>query len=248
MKKQPIESKTSSIVIVPTFNETENIRDLITQILQQPISVEVLVVDDKSPDGTAEVVNEMRTQDKRIHLVIREKREGLGKAYISGFKYALQQPVDNIITMDGDFSHDPTYLPDIVQSLDHYEVVIGSRYTPEGGTRNWGWKRRFQSRWANRYARMMLSLSVHDCTAGFRGYRRNVLETIEYMNVFSNGYSFLVETLYLCSKRGFNIHEIPIIFVERRAGSSKISKEEIYKGAWHVLKLALTLPFRIQSS
>lgn len=224
-------------IIVPTYNEAENIVDLVGQLLALPLDAHVVVVDDNSPDGTGRMAEELRAQHERAHVIHRPGKLGLGTAYIAGFKYALDQGAERIVTMDADFSHDPGYVPDLVALANNHQVTIGSRYVPGGGVRNWDLRRRFLSWGANRFARTVLSLQAHDCTAGFRCYRREVLLSIDLDRVFSNGYSFLLEMIYKCQRRGYTVGEIPIIFVNRQRGASKISRQEIYKAMYTVLRL-----------
>ena len=227
-------------VIIPTYNEKENITELIQQILALEINAQVIIVDDNSPDGTGQIADALARENPRVSVVHRPGKLGLGTAYIAGFKKGLAEGADRLITMDADFSHDPSYIPDLVGLANHYHITIGSRYIPQGGVQNWGWRRRFLSWGANAFARTSLGLKAHDCTAGFRCYHREVLLNIDLDKIFSNGYSFLVEMIFKCQRKGFSVGEIPIIFVNRTRGQSKISQNEIYKAMYTVLRLAFS--------
>jgi dolichol-phosphate mannosyltransferase len=230
--------ESSTYVVVPTYNEADNINDLITQLLQLPVHINVLVVDDNSPDGTGDIVeNWMTRAPGRVFCLHRPGKLGLGTAYIAGYKRGLEMGAENIITMDADFSHHPRYIPDMLALGRHKHVVIGSRYVPGGGSENCTWKRIWLSKGANLFARTMLGLQARDTTAGFRLYRREVLESIPLDDIFSSGYSFLMEMLFLCQRRGWQIGEVPIIFEDRRAGTTKISRNEIFKAQYTVLRL-----------
>jgi len=231
-----------SLVILPTFNEAENVVPLIRAVLEQDPSIEVLVVDDASPDGTAERVVEAQAGSRRIHLLRRPGKLGLGSAYLAGFRHGLDAGYQRIFTMDCDFSHNPRYLPAMLAALDGHDMVIGSRYVPGGGIENWPGHRLLLSRFANLYARMILRLPVRDLTAGFRGYRREVLENVDPFGVRASGYSFLQEMAWRVARCGYSITEIPIVFEQRKAGKSKIDSSEIYRAAWFVLKTALRPP------
>lgn len=226
-------------VIIPTYNEKDNITALVEKILALDDNIRVIIVDDNSPDGTGRIAEEIRENTPRIDVIHRSGKLGLGTAYIAGFKKALAEGADRIITMDADFSHDPAYIPDLIALADQFDVTIGSRYVPGGGTRNWGWKRRFISWGANTFARIMLGLHANDCTAGFRCYRREVLLDIDLERFISDGYSFLIEMLFKCQQRGHSVGEVPIVFVNRALGYSKISQREIYKAMYTVMRLAL---------
>ena len=225
-------------VIVPTYNEKENIIDLTGQILSlEGLNAHVVVVDDNSPDGTGQIADSLAEQHERVHVIHREGKLGLGTAYIAGFKYGLAQGADRLVTMDADFSHDPSYIPGLVALADYFHITIGSRYIPQGGVRNWELRRRFLSWGANAFARTTLGLKAKDCTAGFRCYHREVLLNIDLDHIFSNGYSFLVEMLFRCQRLGYTVGEIPIIFANRERGESKISQNEIYRAMYTVARL-----------
>jgi len=226
-------------IVVPTYNESENIVRLVTEILALPIGAHVVVVDDNSPDGTGPLVDAIAAREPRVHVVHRPAKLGLGTAHIAGIRFAATLGLDPIGTMDADFSHHPRYIPDLLAGLEHSDVMIGSRYVPGGGTLDFGLRRRLLSRGANAFARTMLGLQAADCTAGFRVYRREVLDSIDLDAVFSNGYSFLIEILYLVQSAGWKVGESPIIFEDRREGTSKISRREIAKAVYTVLRLCL---------
>jgi dolichol-phosphate mannosyltransferase len=230
------------LVITPTYNEADNVLSLAADVLSQDPSIDVLVVDDNSPDGTGDLVASAQKDEPRLHLLRRPGKLGLGTAYLAGFKYGLEHGFDNIFTMDCDFSHNPKYLGEMLRALKQHDMVIGSRYVPGGGVENWPLHRRLLSAFANFYARTLLRLEVRDCTAGYRGYRREVLETVDPFQIRSSGYSFLEEMAWRVTHCGFRIAEIPIIFEQRKAGSSKIESSEIYLAAWYVLSTALRPP------
>jgi glycosyltransferase involved in cell wall biosynthesis len=226
-------------VIVPTYNEKENIEPLIERLLDLPDEVQVIVVDDNSPDGTGDIADRMAEQNPgRVDVVHREGKLGLGTAYIAGFKRAIQQQSDLIVTMDADFSHPPENIPAMEDKIrDGYDLVIGSRYVPGGKAVECTLPRKMLSWGANAFARILLGLSAHDTTAGFRCYRKEVLESIDLDQIFSNGYSFLVEMLYKVQRQGWQVGEVPIVFHNRRQGVSKISRNEIMKAMYTVLRL-----------
>lgn len=224
-------------VIIPTYNERENIALLIDSIVGLGLDSEIYVVDDNSPDGTGELVSAIAVEHPQVHLIRRPAKLGLGTAHIAGIKGALATGNQGIVTMDADFSHDPCYIPDLLAGLTRFDVVIGSRYVPGGGTRYCTLPRQALSRGANLIARTVLSLHAGDATAGFRAYRRAVLESIPLDDIVSNGYSFLIEMLYRCQCRGWSIGEVPIVFENRRRGASKISRTEILKAMQTVFRL-----------
>ena len=224
-------------VIIPTYNESDNIPSLVNQILALPIDAHVIVVDDNSPDGTGALVDSIAAKEPRVHAVHRPSKMGLGTAHIAGMRRAFSLNLDPIVTMDADFSHHPRYIPNLIAGLINYDVMIGSRYVPGGGTLGFSLKRQLLSHGANLFARTMLSLKATDCTAGFRAYRRAVLESIDLDHIFSNGYSFLIELIFLCQSHGWRTGEAPIVYEDRRAGTSKISRAEIYKATYTVLRL-----------
>lgn len=229
-----------SLVIVPTYNEAENIGRLIKEITHAVEGIRVMVVDDSSPDGTSDIVREIAENNPRVLLETRPGKLGLGTAYIHGFKKALAIPdVDCIFGMDADFSHSPRYLPDFLEALDMYDLVVGSRYLDGISVVNWPIRRLFISFFANNYARVITGLPLRDCTSGFCCYKREVLEAINLDAVRARGYSFLVEMKYRAHKNGFKIGEVPIIFFERRSGQTKMSKFDILEAIVTVWRLRL---------
>jgi len=227
-----------SAVVIPTYNERENIALLIDAIVSLSLDIRVIVVDDNSPDGTGDLLDEKAVTMPALHVIHRPGKMGLGTAHIAGFKSALGMDVECILTMDADFSHHPRYIPDLLAAAQNADIVIGSRYVPGGGTVNCGPNRTLLSRMANLSARTVLGLRATDCTAGFRCYRREVLEHAPLDAIFSNGYSFLIEMLYKCQRLGYRVAEVPIVFENRQRGSSKISKSEIMRAAYTVFRLA----------
>jgi dolichol-phosphate mannosyltransferase len=228
---------TGPAIVIPTYNESENIVRLATEILALPVGAHVVVVDDNSPDGTGALVDELAAREPRVHAVHRPAKLGLGTAHIAGIRRAAELGLDPIGTMDADFSHHPRYIPALLDGLGRHDMMIGSRYVPGGGTRDFKLHRRMLSRGANGFARTMLGLTASDCTAGFRVYRRSVLDSIDLDEIFSNGYSFLIEMLFLVQSRGWTVGESPILFEDRREGISKISRKEIAKAVYTVVRL-----------
>ena len=229
-----------TIVIIPTYNEAENIGPLIDNLFMLDVPLDVLVVDDNSPDDTGVVVDQCAQKDDRIQVIHRPKKMGLGTAYTAGFELALQLGYDRIVTMDADFSHNPRYIPLLIGLTEDHDLGIGSRYVPGGGVRLWGIHRRALSRGANLLARIVLGLKTNDCTAGFRCYRAEVLRAVQPQSIRADGYSYLVEILWRVQGAGFDVAETPIVFTDRRQGASKISRGEIFKAALTVLRLALS--------
>jgi dolichol-phosphate mannosyltransferase len=225
-----------TIIIIPTYNEIENLRPLLEATFSYVPEIDILIVDDNSPDGTGELADQIHEQDPRVHVLHRSGKLGLGTAYIAGFKYAIAHEYDAAFEMDADFSHDPRYLPDFLKAIENADLVIGSRYVPGGKTPNWTILRRIISGGGNIFARFMLGIPVHDCTAGFRCYRRNVLENIDLDSIHSQGYAFQVELAYRVMHKGFKIVETPIIFMDRRVGKSKMSSTIFVEGFTYVLK------------
>jgi len=229
-----------SLVLAPTYNEKENITQLIRRI-QKFDNVHMLVIDDNSPDGTGGAVEELRKNDPslRLNIIHRPKKSGLGTAYIEGFSWALKNDYDIIFTMDADFSHNPDYLPDFLEKLRTNDFVIGSRYVPGGGITGWPVARKLLSAAGNLYARTITGLPVKDCTSGFIGFRRKVIESINLNRIHSEGYGFLIEMKFRAIKNGWTFTEIPIIFTDRTAGKSKISKKIIFEAFLLAWKLKL---------
>jgi dolichol-phosphate mannosyltransferase len=224
-------------IIVPTYNECENINLLVEGILGLGLGSQIIIVDDNSPDGTGQLADGLAAQHPEIQVIHRPGKLGLGTAHIAGMKAAMTGGARHIVTMDADFSHHPRYIPGLLAALEQFDVVIGSRYAPGGGTLYCTVLRKALSRGANLFARTMLSLHAGDATAGFRGYRRAVLESIALDEIVSDGYSFLIEMLYRCQRKGWRVGEVPIVFENRQRGASKISKAEILKAMQTVIRL-----------
>jgi len=232
-----------AIVILPSYNEAENVLLLSSDVLSRDDALEVVVVDDNSPDGTADLVSGAMADEPRLHLIKRAGKLGLGSAYQAGFEYALANGYDLIFTMDCDFSHHPKHLPQFLESMAQgNDMVVGSRYVAGGGIQNWPLRRMLLSRFANFYTRLLLRVPVHDCTAGYRCYTREVLLVVDPAAIRSSGYAFLEDMVMRVHRAGFKIHEVPIIFEDRTRGASKINHSEIYLAAWHVLKTAFYAP------
>jgi dolichol-phosphate mannosyltransferase len=226
------------LVIVPTYNERENITRLIDTVLAQDARLEVMVVDDGSPDGTGEIVDARVAVDPRVHVIHRARKLGLGTAYVAGFKWALDRDYEFIFEMDADFSHDPEHLPQFLASAEQADLVLGSRYRDKRVTVvNWPVGRLLLSYFANVYARWVTGLQVFDATGGFKCWRRKVLEAIDLSDVKSNGYAFQIEMSFRAWKKGFRIVEIPIVFVDRTEGQSKMSKKIVREAVWMVWRL-----------
>ncbi len=229
-----------SLIIVPTYNERENIGKLVHQIFQLNIkNLDVLVVDDNSPDATAEVVRELQKTFPRLHLMEREGKMGLGTAYIAGFRWALERDYQYIFEMDADLSHDPAEIPNFLNAIQDADLVIGSRYITGVNVINWPLMRLFISVMASKYTRIITGMPIKDCTSGYKCFRRKVLEEIPLEKVNSNGYVFQIEMNFKAWKRGFKIKEIPIIFYDRTVGKSKMSRKIIYEAAFKVWELKI---------
>ncbi len=223
-----------ALVVVPTYNERVNLALIVPLILQQDARIEVLVVDDNSPDGTGQVADEMAAANRRIHVLHRPSKAGLGKAYIAGFRWALECGYDFIFEMDADFSHDPKFLPEFLQAIETADLVIGSRYRAGVNVINWPISRLLLSLGANEYARRVTGLPLTDSTGGFKCFRRRVLEAIDFEKVKSNGYSFQIEMSFRAWKQGFRLVEIPIVFTDRVEGQSKMDKRIVREAIWMV--------------
>jgi dolichol-phosphate mannosyltransferase len=222
-------------VILPTYNEAENLEGIVNAVLEWlPDSARVLVVDDNSPDGTGEIADQLAAANDSISVLHRKRKEGLGPAYLAGFHVALDSGAERIIEMDADFSHDPAYLPKLIGAADHFDLVIGSRYVPGGGVTDWGPMRRFISRGGSAYARIALGLPIRDLTGGFKCFRREVLEAINLDTIEARGYAFQVETTYRAITAGFHVVEIPIVFRDRADGTSKMSRSIVAEAMWRV--------------
>lgn len=234
--------KTGTIVVVPTYNEADNIEKFVEAVLKQPVRVDLLIVDDNSPDGTGRLADTLAASPVvagRVHVLHRTAKEGLGRAYLAGFAWAMEHGYESVVEMDADFSHDPLYLQSILEAAGEADVVIGSRYLNGISVINWPLHRILLSWAANRYVQTVTRLQVNDCTSGFRLYHRRVLEALDLGSVRSNGYSFQVEMTFRAQLAGFHIAEVPIIFTERRAGESKLSKGVIWESFVMPLKLRL---------
>ncbi len=227
------------MVVIPTYNERDNISRLIPEILSQASGIQILVVDDNSPDGTGREVDALAAEDPRIHVLHRSGKLGLGTAYREGFRYALEQGADYVVEMDADFSHDPTVLPRLFSRMKDLDVVIGSRYLNGVSVVNWPIRRLMLSYCASVYTRIITGLELHDCTSGFKCFRRKVLEAIDLDSVRSDGYSFQIEMNFRCRELGFRLGEEPIIFIDRHAGTSKMSKRIVREAIVMVWKLKI---------
>jgi len=229
-----------TLIIIPTYNERENIGALLDAIFDLKIKgLEVLVIDDNSPDGTAELVGTYSSLNNGVHLMERSKKAGLGTAYVSGFKYALAHDYNYVMEMDADFSHDPKEIPNFLTAIEDSDLVIGSRYIHGVNVINWPLRRLVLSLGASKYTRIVTGMPLRDCTAGFKCFRRQVLESINLDAIHSDGYSFQIEMHFKTWKKGFRIREIPIIFVDRAVGSSKMSKKIVREAVWVVWKLKM---------
>jgi len=212
-----------TLIVIPTFNERDNLANIIDAIVQEVPFVHILVVDDNSPDGTGDLADELAAGDDRIHVLHRKGKLGLGTAYVAGFRWALERDYERIFEMDADFSHPPRYLPEMLSRSLEYDVVIGSRYVKGGGTEDWGLLRQFISRGGGLYARTILGVNIRDLTAGFICWRRDVLTALPLGEVQASGYAFQIEMKYLAHQRRFRLFEVPITFPDRRVGQSKMS-------------------------
>ena len=227
------------LVVIPTYNEADNIKRIIEEVLKQGDQFSVLVVDDASPDGTANLVKEMQKNEQRIALLERSGKLGLGTAYVAGFKYALQHQYDYVFEMDADFSHDPAELKNFLKLFDDYDLIIGSRYVVGVNVVNWPLSRLILSYGANLYTRIITGMPIKDATGGFKCFRASKLKEIDLDTIRSNGYGFQIEMNYRMWKNGARIKETPIIFVDRRSGVSKMNKSIIYEAIFLVWKLKL---------
>lgn len=230
-----------SLVILPTYNEIQNLAEITPSILNQDRSLDVLVVDDASPDGTGDLAEELSDRSERISVLHREGKLGLGTAYLRGFEWGLERGYERLIEMDADLSHDPCYLPDLLEASSDAEVVTGSRYLEGVNVVNWPMSRLLLSYFANKYARWVTGLPVTDATSGFKCFRREVLEAIDFSEVRSSGYAFQIEMSFRAWRLGFRVREIPIVFVDRDAGESKMSGAIVREAVWRVWA------FRLQS-
>jgi dolichol-phosphate mannosyltransferase len=227
-------------LVLPTYNEAENVEAFVAAALEKlPSSAQVLIVDDSSPDGTGEIAERLAERHENVDVLHRQYKEGLGPAYIAGFRHALAAGADLVLEMDSDFSHDPAYLPRLLEAAETADVVLGSRYVPGGGVSDWGPLRKAISRGGSAYARLVLGVDVMDLTGGFKCFRREVLEAIDLDSVQARGYAFQVEMTYRAIKLGFKVVEVPIVFRDRRAGSSKMDRSIVAEAVWQVPLLRL---------
>jgi len=228
------EKNKKALIIFPTYNEKENIEKIVAASLEQDERIEVLIVDDNSPDGTGRIADKMASENDRIHVQHRREKSGLGTAYIHGFKWAIEHGYDYVFEMDADFSHHPRYLPDFLKAIEDNDLVLGSRYISGVNVINWPMSRLLLSYYANVYSRLVTGLPVRDATGGFKCFRREVLEAIDLDAVKSNGYTFQIEMSMRAWVRKFRIKEIPIVFTDREQGTSKMSKKIVREAIWMV--------------
>jgi dolichol-phosphate mannosyltransferase len=231
----------NSLIIIPTYNEKENITKLIESVFNVEKDVNILIVDDNSPDGTGELIEDLISNkyNERLFLLKREGKLGLGTAYIAGFKWGLKKNYNYIFEMDGDFSHNPKYLPDFLEELRTNDLVLGSRYVEGGGVKNWGVIRKIISRGGSLYAKLILGLPFNDLTGGYKGFSKKVLKAIDLDDIKSNGYSFQIELTYRAYLKNFKIKEIPIVFEDRTLGKSKMSRKIFIEAIFMVIWLRL---------
>ncbi|MDZ4722559.1 MAG: polyprenol monophosphomannose synthase [candidate division Zixibacteria bacterium] len=232
-----------ALIIFPTYNEKDNIEKIVHAVLPMDPRIHVLIVDDNSPDGTGQIADKLASQMSTVNVLHRTKKEGLGRAYIAGFKWAMERKFDYIFEMDADFSHGPEYIRDFLREIQNYDVVLGSRYISGVNVINWPMSRLLLSYFANMYTRVITGLPLRDATGGFKCFRRQVLETIELDKVHASGYMFQIEMSMRAWKKGFTLKEIPIVFVDRVAGSSKMSKKIMREAIWMVWMLRLKSMF-----
>ena len=231
-----------ALVCIPTYNERDNLEPIVRAVLAADPRVDILVVDDNSPDGTGELADRLAAAEPRVRVLHREKKQGLGRAYLHAFRWALAEPYTFVIEMDADFSHDPSYLPTLLDSAQAgADLVLGSRYVSGGGTVNWGVGRKLISRGGSLYARSILGVGVRDLTGGFKCFHRRVLESLDLDAVQSSGYAFQIELTYRTLRKGFRVREIPIVFEDRRVGQSKMSRRIFLEALTMVWKLRLTV-------
>jgi dolichol-phosphate mannosyltransferase len=227
------------LIIIPTYNEKENIGTLVQDIYNINPAIDILIVDDNSPDGTGAYIRELKGRYTQLHLIEREKKLGLGTAYVAGFKFALKNGYTIIMEMDADYSHDPEEIPNFLKAIEDADLVVGSRYISGVNVVNWPLRRLFLSYFANKYTSIVTGLPLYDSTGGYKCFRREVLESINLDNIRSGGYSFQIEMNFKTWKKGFRIKEIPIIFFDRAVGKSKMSRAIIREAVWMVWKLKI---------
>jgi dolichol-phosphate mannosyltransferase len=235
-----VTKQTRSLIIIPTYNEAENLEPLVTAILALDADFEILVVDDNSPDGTGEIADRLSRELPGIHVMHRPGKMGLGTAYVEGFRWAIERGYDYVFEMDCDFSHDPGYLPTFPTKITSADLVIGSRYVKGGSTPNWGILRRLISWGGNAFARLMLGLKAHDCTGGFRCYRREMLQQVPWDKIRLQGYGFQIGAVYYVERLGGKVVEFPITFEDRRVGQSKMSSRIVMEAFAYVIRMALS--------
>lgn len=229
-----------AVVVVPTYNELANLQELVEKLQDISPGLHILIVDDNSPDGTGRLADELsRKNPGQVFVLHRDNKEGLGKAYVDGFKRVLEKDYDFILQMDADLSHDPDHLPQFFDQIRNYDLVVGSRYVNGISVVNWDLKRLIMSKLATNYVRLVTGMPITDATSGFNCWRREALEAVGFEEAFSSGYVFLVEMKYKAYRRGLKVGEVPIIFVERKNGNSKLDWAVIWEAFWGVLKLRL---------
>ena len=234
-----------TLVISPTYNEKKNIEELIFRIVQFNIGIDILIIDDNSPDGTSDIVKILMRKNDNVYLIERENKMGLGTAYCTGFIWAIENNYDLIIQMDADLSHDPKDIAYLIKESNNVDLVIGSRYIDGVNVINWPMQRLILSYFANLYARKLIGLNVKDLTGGFKCFKANVLKSIDLKNIKSEGYSFQIEMNFLVWMKGFKIKEIPIVFTDRTVGESKMSREIVIEAIWMVPKLLIKKLLRV---
>lgn len=217
------------VIIIPTYNEKENLQNIVTDILALDSGVSLLIVDDNSPDGTGRIADRLAAEHSEVHVRHREGKQGLGSAYRFGFKEALALGATCVFEMDADFSHDPRYIPQFLSAIADHDVVIGSRYVDGGGTENWSFIREIISRGGNLYTRIFTGMKVRDATSGFRCHRSEVLRAIDLSRMTASGFSFQIEMAYVCTRLGFDVFELPIVFTDRQVGQSKMGKNIVFE-------------------
>jgi dolichol-phosphate mannosyltransferase len=228
-----------ALVVIPTYNERENLDPLLRRVFAQGLPIEVLIIDDNSPDGTGAMADELAAADPRVHVMHRAGKMGLGSAYVAGFRYALERDYDAVFEMDADFSHNPDSLPEFLRELETADLVVGSRYLHGVTVVNWPLKRLILSYGANVYSRVITGVPIKDLTGGFKCFRRRVLESLDLSRVRSDGYGFQIEINFKAWRKGFRIKEIPILFVDRRAGESKMNRRIVWEAAFMVWRLRI---------
>lgn len=229
-----------AVAVVPTYNELANLEELVDKLRAVTPDLHILIVDDNSPDGTGRLADELRRKHPdRIFVLHRQSKEGLGKAYVDGFKLVLEEDYEFILQMDADLSHDPAHVPQFLDQIQNYDLIVGSRYLNGISVVNWDLKRLIMSKMATKYVRIVTGIPITDATSGFNCWRREALEAVGFEDAFSSGYVFLVEMKYKAYRKGLKVGEVPIVFVERKQGSSKLDWAVIWEAIWGVLKLRL---------